>query len=384
MKKSIRRIITIILTLSVLFTFNSIGLAKNLPKYIELERKEFLRDQLTPKEEIFLEKLETTLLDLANINEKTLVLFESVFPKKKKIKVVNKNLRAAAKKSIRILTKRKGSATETEKIINEHFSGNIELKESLQALIADFKKYTKGITLKGNFTPFADGSYQYYTYSQNSFTKAFGQSLQEILINTKVAYREIINPIKEYQLPRSSNALEQSAGYFAKAQLILETEIIERVELASSGWAKKLLLEMTKTVQKQLKLNEEMNRNLAAKISKIIVSEPNLPDLKVIDIEISIPKDFKVGKKVTVIAEIKNIGQLTVKQSKMQITFPDGKKRRKSIPKLEGNQAYKVKYRYRVKKSGTNTFEVITNSKNKAWEVNTNNNKTKRSLILAK
>ncbi|MBP7088867.1 MAG: hypothetical protein KBB01_06185 [Candidatus Omnitrophica bacterium] len=351
------------------------------------EKKEFIDSQINSADKDFLKKTADIFIDLQKLNEKSITIFESTYlPRKKTYHVITKHLRNSALNALKLLDRKQNPVSNIEVFIDSFLGSESILKAKLQGIVDNYLKSQRikeyinpGLTVNST----AEGAYHYYGKCLESLQEEFGSPLAELLKKYTLKYQDLASLSQSHQISELKRRIYFDINYLGKVSQYLESMLIQKMELFNRDWAKIVILHTIELIQQQLKFNNDFLLALSEKLEGLAVpSEPDLPDFIIENIEIIPPPKVKVGRKVTLIILIKNTGHLTADPSEIKVIFPNGKIKRKAIPKLSSKESYTLKWHYKLRHSGKNTFEAIANHNNKAWEQDTTNNNTKRALIL--
>lgn len=378
------RTLIVSLTLIAIFSFNCPTFAQNpLSKQISKEKKCFLESQISSANKLFLDQLGLNFQYLNKINGHALDILDSL-PSINELKYSRfiKVFRAKAKKIIPELTGRKKSGQNVKRFIKRYLGKENNPRSDFKRLLTSYNEITKLKTsFKDTFTedlPTA-GAYRYYTLCSNTLD----HSPSEILDQTITIYKGLAKTAKKHEIEKLKRLLPGKILFLEKSYNALENKLINNLKYGQSSWGRNMILQIIKLVQQQIIFDKNFTRSVLDRLTSIPTpTNPELPDLQVISIGVTSPETAKVGKKITLVVVIKNMGQLSTGSSKAKVIFPNGKKTVISIPKLGGGQTYLRTLRYKIGHAGRNEFKVIANSNFRAWESNTFNNITKRALIL--
>lgn len=351
------------------------------------EKKEFIDSQISPADKDFLKKAVDAFIDLQKLNEKTITIFESTYlSKKKTYRVIIKNLKNSAVKALKLLDRKDNFANNIEVFIDSFLGGESILKVNLKGIIDNYHKCQR---LKEYISPVlsenstGEGTYHYYEKCLESFQEEFNTPLAELLKNYTLKYKDLAFLSQSHNISELKKRIYFDISYLGKVSQYLQSILVKKIELSNKDWAKVVILNAIELIQQQLKFNNDFLLALLEKLETLPVPlEPDLPDFVIENIEIIVPPKTKVGRKITLIIEIKNAGQLVADSSEMKVIFPNGKIKRKAIPRLSAKESYTLKWHYKLRHAGENAFEAIANHNHKAWEQDITNNKTKRALIL--
>lgn len=384
MRKKPYYIIIILLSISISLSLSSSLFAqKHLPKQIKQEEWEFFESQISDTNKIFLNHLGENFKYLSQINSQALKMVDRLssiaeLTHSNFIKGINKE----AVSAINTLTKRKKPGQNFKGFIGTYFGENNNLRSDFRKLLTKYKEIEK---LKSSFDdPFledmlADGIHRHYSLYLESLQHSPSEILTQIVnINDGLA-----NSAKRHRIEKLKKILPKKVNFLEKSYTAIQNKLIEHLKYAQSNWGRNLILKVLGLVQQQLVLDRDFSESVLLKLKSIPTPiKPDLPDLKVISIGVASTNTIKVGEKISIIVAIKNIGQLTVSASKAKITFPNGRTRVITVPRLKGGQTHLATLRYKVVRAGRNEFVVKVNSNFRAWESDTTNNITKRALIL--
>lgn len=364
------------------------GFAKTkLPQRLVKESKQFLEDQIIHQEKAFLDALSESFVNLSKINQETLNLINSTFPAGKKYyKRITKNIqRCATDANLKLLGLKK-PAGRLDNFLRDFLPDDAKPLEDLHSLILDYKTSARIYSYIGDEiknTVYAEGAYHYYQRCIESFESSYGEDLQALL-QRQITFYEYLGELAEnYRIKDLKNILPSAFRRINTAEKLINLKVINKIELSNRSWAKQIILNGLNLLQKQLQLNKNFNLAVAKPLNKILAPTPaKLPDLIVSSIEIVIPAEVKKGTIIKVIAEIKNEGDLAAGHSKALVIFPNGSRKGRPVPKLLPKQSIKVTWRYKIRRKGEHAFYIIANYNQLAWEANTDNNTTSRTLVL--
>jgi len=364
------------------------GSAKGLiPKRLIHEKQQFYENQISLEDKAFLKQLNTALLNLAKINEGTLMLFEASFPAgERHYKRVIKSIQSAAKKAGRRLTGRKKPMGLLENFLENYLPEDLQILQTMRSLTLDYsisEKITKYIDSESKNMVYSEGAYHYYSLCAESFEKSYDMNLLQLLRESAANYKYLGELARLHQIKEFKTTLDSSMGKTKSALDLIPGRIVNKIELSNLIWARETITNALNLYLDQLQLNNELDNALAKKFDEILVpQQARLPDLTVSSIEIVLPQKIKRGTIIKVIAEVKNEGNLTAEPSRILMTFPEGFKKARSLPKILPQTSVKVSWFYKVRRKGEHDFKATVNYDRRAWEANTNNNTTRRTLII--
>ena len=384
MKTRPYRTLIVLLTLIAIFSFNCLLLAQSpLPKQVDKEKKDFLESQISSANKLFLDQLELNFQYLSKINGHALEIlnFLPSITELKYSRFINA-LRAKTKKIIPELTGRKKPGRNVKRFIKKYLGKENNLQSDFRQLLTSYNEIKKLKTsFKDDFTenlPTA-GAYRYYTLCSN----ALDHSPSDILVQMMTICKDLAKIAKEHEIEKLKRLLPGKILFLEKSYNALEDKLVDRLRHSQSGWGRNMILQIIKLVQQQIIFNKDFSGSVFDKLTSIPTpNNPGLPDLQVISIEITVTDTIKVGGEISIVAGIKNTGQLSTGPSKAKVIFPSGKTEVISIPELQGGQTYFKALRYKIGRAGRNEFTIMANSNFEVWESNTFNNVTKRALIL--
>ena len=362
-------------------------LAKGLPERLLTEKQEFYENQIPPEDKIFLDQLNTALLNLSKINEETLILFNASFPSGDKYynKVI-KSIKSAAKKANHKLTGVNKPFGILENFVRDYLPGNQQILQALYSLTTSYstsEEIAKFIDSESKNMVYSEGAYHYYNLCAESFEKTSGFNLVLLLKGSADNYNRLGGLAKIHKIEELKAILNSSIGEIESALNLIPGRIINKIELTNRTWAREAITNTLNMLTNQLRLNNELNNALVKKFEEILLPrEARLPDLTVSSIEIVLPPKIKKGTILKVIAEVKNEGNLSAERSRVLMVFPEGIKKTRPLPKLSPQESVKITWRYKVLRKGEHNFQATVNYDHRAWEVNTDNNSTRRTLII--
>ncbi|MBU2044141.1 MAG: hypothetical protein KJ619_02775 [Candidatus Omnitrophica bacterium] len=375
------------LILIYLMTASSTSAKNLLPKRLMTETKEFYENQITPEDKAFLDQLQATLIALSEINQGTLDLFNSSFPAgTKHYRRVTRNIRGAARKINSKLLGVNKPIARLEEFVKTYLGENSEVLQTLRSLTLDYlisEEITKYIDSGSKSTVYAEGAYHYYNLCAESFENGYGANFQELFKDSADNYSRLSELARLHQIKKLNSAFIASSGQVETAISLIGNRIVNKIELSNRSWAKQAITNALDILQKQLLLNRQLNMALLEKFKEIpLPHQARLPDLTVSSIEIVLPPKIKKGTIIKVIAEIKNEGDLAADRSRVLMIFPEGFKKARPVPKLLPQESVKVVWRYKVRRKGDHDFNAVVNYDRRAWEANTDNNTTCRTLLI--
>jgi hypothetical protein len=384
LKKTLRLILICFITLLA----PSSGLPQpGLPKKLEKERTRFLEEQISPENKLFLNGASEALDDLAEINQTTLEIAASINPQgEKQYGKIIKQLSKTTKKELSCLEGKKKPIGEVKAFIDYFLTGSNSLDGQLQILLDDYEK-CKHIqsylpdSLKSQMP--AEGPYRYYNICLDAYESKYGENFLGTLGYLCDAYNRLSILCENHNIEKAKIQAYQINRRLNDTHLQLLDELTNKMSLANDSWAKYVILLMLDVINHQLAFDKAFIQAIDAKLLSIPTPvEPKLTDFEVSSLEFVVPDQIRKGMRITLIATIKNSGDLSADRSRAMIVFPNGTLKAWPIPKLKPGQTYKIKYKYKIKSSGTYTFQAQANYKLLAWEENTANNRTNRSLIV--
>lgn len=381
-KTSIKVIISCVLI--VFFSVNHVLFAGNaLPRQVNREKKKFIEYQITPANKLFLDRLSSSfsclnetnvyasqVLDfLPAINKSTYPDFVSTFQSK-----VNRILRE--------LTLPDKPGQNIREFIGEYLGEKNNLGFDINQLLKSYEEIKNlDINFKNSFTEDlpTSGVYHYYTLCLKGLEYPPSAILDQ-MIN---ACADSAEACQDHDIKRLKSILPEVILSLEKSNKALEDNLVERIKHSQVNWGRSMIIQIIKLIQQQMILNQDFLSSVSDKLNSIPTpDDPELPDLQVILIGMSSVETIAVGRNLTIIVVIKNVGNLSVRSSKAKITFPNGKAKIFRVPGLNGGQTYLKTLRYKVNRLGKNEFAVMANFNFRTWESNTFNNLTKRALIL--
>ncbi len=356
-----------------------------LPKRLRREKKNYLEKQLSFEEKLFLDQLSIALKELAKSNEAALKTFFSLRSENDVgLDIIVNEIKKPAKYGYLLMKGRKNHRKNIPVFVRDFFKEDKILITALKNLI---KKYEQILNIKkaandSSQGTLISGSYRYYELLKESFSRSPLTSPENCLRYEIKKYQAFSRLAQDHNIERLKDLLPEDIMCLMQTNHNLK-DILKEIKISNATWGKSTILEILGLIDKQLIFNTLFLQAVNEKIKSIDTPiEPTLPDLKVSSIDIVIPKEIKVGQKITLKAGIKNSGDLRVRSSVMQITFPDGSTRRKRIKSLRSGEIQEVKFRYRLPKDGTNTFKILANYNNKTFESSSTNNELTRNLIV--
>lgn len=358
-----------------------------LPRGLAKEYKQFLENQIVLEDKEFLDQLSQALIGLSKTNQETLNLIKATAPPGKKYyRKISKNIQLAAKRTNYSLFGLKRPVGILNSFIQEFFSENTTLQENLYSLTLDYRTAQDlniyiGDELKNNI--FAEGIYTYYQRCADFFEANYGENFSELLEHNISFYSYLARLAHGHKIKELKAVAPSYIEQIETAQELIQTEVVNKIELANRNWAKKVIINSLAILKKQLDLNKEFNLALIKALKDVPTpTRPKLPDLIVSSVEIVMPDQVKKGTKIKVIAEVKNTGELNADRSRVLLIFPNQRQRGRPVPKLKPNQNAKVTWIYKVRKKGKHEFNLMANYDQRAWEANYDNNTAARTLII--
>ena len=373
-----------------IFSVNTLAFSqKPLPPRLIKEKKEFIDRQINKNNKEFLENLSNVFLSLNKLNKGTIDIFNTVsFPRNKTRNFVMDELRRSTKNALNSLVGKDKASGHIESFIDTWFEEDPLLKANLKDVIANYYKcqfVEEFISPISKISAAGTGTYHYYGIYLDAFTNEFGEPLHKFIKRNTVQFKNLSEKSKRKNIIELKKIISLQIDTLENAEKYLLSKIIEKMEFSNKGWSKITLTKTLELLQCQLKFDKDFLLVTLKKINSIPKPyPPRLPDLVISSLQINTPAKVKVGKRVTVLVEIKNIGQLTTDPSQVEVVFPNERTKIKNIPRLTGGQSYAFKLTYKIRKMDENIFKVTANYNDKIWELNTANNKVKRSLILLK
>lgn len=374
----------ILLTISIFLSFGSPLFAQRpLPEQIKQEEVAFFESQISDTNKIFLNQLGANFKYLSQINNQALKMIDrlALIAELKHSKFI-KGISKEAASAIETLTERKKPGRNLKRFIETYLGGDNNLRSDFRKLLTHYKELEK---LESSFkNPFledmmTDGIHRYYSLCSESLSYPPPEILAQIIAISE----GLANSATKHRIGKLKKLLPKKISFLEKSYIAIQDDLIDRLKYAQSNWGRNLILKVLGLIQQQLVWNRDFSKSVLLKLESIPTpKKPDLPDLKVISIEVASADTIEVGDEISVIIAIKNIGQLTVSASKAEITFPNGETKVITVSRLQGGQTHLVTLRCRVKHSGRNEFIVKVNSNFRAWESDTTNNITKRALIL--
>jgi len=380
--------LTVVLVALISLTAANSSLAQSpIPKRLIKKSKAFVEDQIIPQDKAFLDQLDKALLSLTQINQESLNLINSTFPVgEKDYRRITKKIRHCARRAnSKIVGPRKASGILSD-FIRKFLPRAGSLQKDLHSLITNYKTCQKidnyiGDELKGNL--FSEGAYLYYQRCVESFENTYGENFAELFRRTTSSHDYLRGLARNHKIKELKSLFPTSIYKIETAQQLIRMQIANKIELSNHSWAKQVILNALTLLQKQLVLNRKFNLAVSYALGEIPTpKEARLPDFSISSIELVLPDKVKVGTVVTIIAKIKNEGDLATQRSRALIIFPNGSQKGRPVPKLLPQQSAKVSWRYKLRHKGEHEFNVIANYNQRAWETNPDNNITKRTLVM--
>jgi len=352
---------------------------------LEIERRAFMENQIPAEHKLFLDSLGERFKDLVELNGAAARLFEATSSQAREPRNTDLILKKYSRQALSLLSGRANPAANVKQFSQNFFSVT-DISAILDEII-DF--YERCSNISQNIDTYSQraggtgGSYYYFGIRSNAFEKAFGENITQVLEKASRKYAQLYPVAKKHEIARLQAESEILSEYFKEAEFRLKTEVIEPLEVAHQTWMNAVLITVTKLVQQQYQLNYAFAESMKQVLADIPI--PRLPqpaDLTVPSIEIILPKNVKRGSRVKIMAQIKNIGELSSAPSQALVTLADGRKRVVRIPRLAANETHTISLYHTVRQYSENTFTVTANYNQKIPESRYDNNSTKRSLIL--
>ncbi|MDD3297174.1 MAG: CARDB domain-containing protein [Candidatus Omnitrophica bacterium] len=383
-----KRTLSLILVCLITLLLPLSGLSQlRLPKKLAKERIRFLEKQISPEDKLFLDGASEILNDLARINQTTLAIAFSINPPgEKQYSRIIKQLSKTTRKELSYLEGKKKPIQRVKAFIDYFLTESLSLDNQLQILLDDYEKCKQIQSympdgLKSQMP--AGGPYRYYDICLDAYESRYGEDFLSTLEYLCDAYTQLSLLCKNHNIEKAKLQAYQINRRLNDTHLQLLDELTDKMSLANDSWAKYVILLMLDVINRQLVFDKAFIQAIDAKLLSIPTPvEPKLTDFEVASLEFVVPEQIRKGMRITLIATIKNSGDLSADRSRAMIVFPNGTLKAWPIPRLKPGQTYKIKYKYKIKSSGTYTFQAQANYKLLAWEENTANNRTNRSLII--
>lgn len=375
-----KKIFLVFLSLAILLLSYSIY-GENIPKYVLKEKRTFLKQKLSPTDDIFLKDLTTAFTNIAKLNS-ALDFFSPIIKinsedttYKRATRLVKRQTRRVIKKKIMrhrtllnlrtfIFLNLKGSGYE-EKLLE--LLNDIEKRYNR---LANINRYIEKSTLPST------GGKRILQISLKSFEYTLGEKLQKICKDTTQHYEELGILTYNYEFEKIKNSLKDDRKYFLQRIKILKEEILDHLNIYSmKDWYTSIFNEIFELIALQWEFNRYFSQAILEKFENThYPSEPRLPDLTIKDWEIKKPKNFFLNRYIKIIIDVENTGDLTIKPSRILLLYPDGRTRQKKIPALKAKEVYSFVQKYKVRTLEDNTFKAVLNYNFKTWESDYNNN----------
>ncbi len=381
--KSIKYILAIIIML--VCTVNGYSAQNHLSKKLKKEWKNFLESQIPEKDKEFLDELAMRFQDLSVLNANASQLFRRTALKQLDAKGLHYRLKKHSRLYLSLFRKQKHPLLLTEQF-TDHFRSSDELKDIIDDILMLYQR-CNNMSFNANDGPSilstATGAYYYLNIKLKDFEDDANATITQLLDYAYRKYDVLAQYAENHDIEALALNAKMLSSYFANAQVAIENNLTQPLEVSNQSWANTALLTVIDIVDKHFLLNAKFCKAINLRTTEIKIPQPpSLPDLIILGIEINIPKGVKIRKTVKVVIEVKNIGDLTASASKMLVIMPNGSKKKPSLPKLASGQTHSISLSYRIRKGGDNVFISVANYNKKIFEVNYNNNTAKRSLIL--
>ncbi|UCC94637.1 MAG: hypothetical protein JSW40_07445 [Candidatus Omnitrophota bacterium] len=374
--------VAFLIILSLLFPKQALSIDGRLPKRIEKAKDKFIKCQVSPSDKIFLNRLSLALKAQSQLNEATLALFQTIsvgkdVPLDSTIKDIEKTASGVMRDMIRYhRTKRimeifiRKADLPNGKYLAEQFQDIINTYASMRDISNYIKKDIHGA-----------GTHHHYQVYLRSFEENMGVYVNDILREAMEKYKHAARLAKEYNVEELQDFFMKDTAYFTELTDPLQILLIGKMQEASHTWYKQVVMKVLGLLQKQFQFNSEFSEEITDRLLSVPVpQEPQLPDLRVVSINVTAPHTIRVGTRITIVTEIENDSDLKITSSILALIGPKDFKKHKRIPALLPHQTYKVKWKYVLRSPWEKTFMAIANYKNKAWEGNYNNNRTSRTF----
>ena len=361
--------------------------AQPLPKKVQQERIKFLEEQIIPENKELLDDLRELFEDLSSLNEQTISLLDTITEKniKHSWKTVDE-VRCAAHDAQSLLEGPKHAAARIQAFMRRSFGEMTDLEPLLAEILNEYRVFSSLDTSTPfdlHTTALGEGSYYVYQLATDSFQRTTGTGFREIFEQAIAHYETMSEAAQRHDIARLKKLLADYIEYSSNDKDLIQSEIIDKIDVANTSWAKKVIWKVAILAQKEAFFNNEFARNLLARIDRIAnPQEPHLPDVLVSSIEIVVPDKTSKCRALQIVAEIKNIGDLTMDNSRVKIIFPNGKENAKPVPELTSGQTHSIRWKHRLCKAGSHVFRVVANYDHATWEAATENNETNRAIVL--
>ncbi|MBD3245837.1 MAG: hypothetical protein GF333_02380 [Candidatus Omnitrophica bacterium] len=357
---------------------------QEIPRRVLVQKKEFLAGQISAGDQQFLNAFTAALDDLEKVNELTFAIYSPVIGEKRgEQKELVPEVAAAAAYAAKRSAKNRAEFDSLARFLNSLDQENSEeLRAQLRELKLDYQTIAQN---SSQLSPDLEGegsAYYFHVYMEK-FENSFGMPLDEFTRRCGARYAEMKRLIREHRIGQLKAALANQKDLFLRAKETLRREVSENLPLAYRTWYISLINSLTDMQLAQYEVDERLCELLAARTRQIPVPrQPQLPDFGVLSLRMAEKKDLDRGATFILEAVVANFGDLAVPSSRVLIEGPDGFKKAKLIPGLEGKETHTLTWRYRTVSPGTIPFTITANYRQTAWEENPDNNVLTRKIIL--
>jgi hypothetical protein len=345
----------------------------------------FIESQIHDDDKIFLDQLASRFEDLAELNAKALQLLNEAVLSQKDAVSTRRALQNNSRTYLKAFKKGDHPLLSIE-LFSDGLARDEEIKDILNSIVSLYERcYT--LSLKENDDSFmsasTEGTFHYLDMRLKNFESEYDVSIKQLLDYAYRKYERLSSYAKNHEIESLSLNTRAFSEYFKKAETGVIDDLINPLELSNKSWLNDAMVSVIELIGRHFALNKAFCAAIDERVSKMPL--PRLPaqqDLIPTGIDIKLPQDIAVKKKIELVVEIQNAGDLTAQASKTLIAMPDGSKKIESVPPLKSGETHLHRFSYIIKQGGENSFTITANYQNRAFEENYSNNTMRRSLIL--